>query len=90
MVAIPSNDAVAIAESLIEDGYVRGRPQLGITVDTRFNASVAKANNVPEGILVYTVEPLSGAYKAGIRTGDIITKFNGVEIKTFEDLERKE
>ena len=87
--AIPSNDAVAIAESLIEDGYVRGRPQLGITVDTRFNASVAKANNVPEGILVYTVEPLSGAYKAGIRTGDIITKFNGVEIKTFEDLERE-
>ncbi|NMA67281.1 MAG: PDZ domain-containing protein, partial [Clostridiaceae bacterium] len=85
--AIPANDAVAIAESLIESGYVKGRPQLGITVDTRFNKKVAQANNVPEGILVYTVEPLSGAYKAGIRTGDIITKFNGVEIKSFEELE---
>lgn len=85
--AIPSNIAVEIAESLIESGYVKGRPQLGITVDTRFNSEVAKRNNVPEGILVYNVEPLSGAYQAGIRTGDIIIKFNGVAITNFYELE---
>ncbi|NLM74170.1 MAG: PDZ domain-containing protein [Clostridiaceae bacterium] len=85
--AIPSNIAVEVAESLIESGYVKGRPQLGITVDTRFNSEIAKRNNVPEGILVYSVEPLSGAYQAGIRTGDIITKFNGVPITTFNELE---
>ena len=85
--AIPSNIAVEVAESLIESGYVKRRPQLGITVDTRFNSEIAKRNNVPEGILVYSVEPLSGAYQAGIRTGDIITKFNGVPITTFNELE---
>ncbi|NLU53376.1 MAG: PDZ domain-containing protein [Clostridiaceae bacterium] len=85
--AIPSNKAVEIAESLIQSGYVTGRPKLGISVDTRFNEEIAKANKVPLGILVYDVEPLSGAYNAGIRSGDIITKFNGVAIKNFDELE---
>lgn len=85
--AIPSNKAVEIAESLIQSGYVKGRPKLGISVDTRFNEEIAKANNVPVGILVYDVEPLSGAYNAGIKSGDIITKFNGVAIKSFDELE---
>ncbi|MGI6084819.1 MAG: S1C family serine protease [Acetivibrionales bacterium] len=85
--AIPSNNAVEIAENLIQSGYVKGRPQIGIVVDTRFNADIAKRNGVPEGILVYEVQPLSAAFKAGIKTGDIITKFNGVEIKSFDELE---
>ncbi len=85
--AIPSNNAVKIAESLIQSGYVTGRPQLGIVVDTRFNATIAENNGVPEGILVYEVQPLSAAFKAGVKTGDILTKFNGIEIKSFEELE---
>jgi serine protease Do len=85
--AIPSNNAKEIAESLIESGYVQGRPQLGISVDTRFNKEIAEKNNIPEGILVADVEPLSGAFKAGILKRDIITKFNNVEIKSFNELE---
>ena len=85
--AIPANNAVEIAESLIKSGYVTGRPQLGIVVDTRFNSEIAKKNGVPEGILVYEVEPLSAAFKAGVKTGDILTEFNGVEIKSFDELE---
>ncbi len=85
--AIPSNNAKEIAESLIESGYVKGRPQLGISVNTRFNKEIADKNKVPEGILVAEVTPLSGAFNAGIEAGDIITKFNGVEIKSFEELE---
>ncbi|NLX64626.1 MAG: PDZ domain-containing protein [Clostridiaceae bacterium] len=85
--AIPSNNAVEVAESLIKSGYVTGRPKIGIVVDTRFNSTVAKNNGVPEGILVYEVEPLSAAFMAGVKTGDIITKFNGVEIKSFSELE---
>jgi len=30
---------------------------------------------------------LSAAYKAGIHIGDIILKFDGKEVKTFEELE---
>jgi len=87
--AIPSNNAVEVAESLIKSGYVTGRPKIGITVDTRFNSTIAKNNGVPEGILVYEVEPLSAAYMAGVKAGDIITKFNGVEIKSFTELENE-
>ncbi len=85
--AIPSNNAVEIAESLIQSGYVTGRPQIGIVVDTRFNSTIAKDNGVPEGILVYEVQPLSAAFMAGVKTGDIITQFNGVDIKSFSELE---
>ncbi|NLB78557.1 MAG: PDZ domain-containing protein, partial [Clostridiaceae bacterium] len=53
----------------------------------RFNAEIAKNNGVPEGILVDEVIPLGAAYKAGIKKGDIITKFNDVEIKSFAELE---
>jgi serine protease Do len=85
--AIPSNNAVEIADNLIQSGYVQGRPQIGIVVNRNFNSEIAEKNGVPEGILVDEVEPLSAAYMAGIQSGDIITKFNGVEIKTFEELE---
>ncbi len=85
--AIPSNSAKEIAESLIQSGYVKGRPQIGISVDTRFNQAIADQNNVPLGILVSDVTPLSAAFKAGIKKGDIITKFNGVTITSFNELE---
>ena len=85
--AIPSNLAKSVADSLVSNGYVAGRPQLGITVDTRFNNDVADQNKVPHGILVSDVTPLSGAFKAGIKSGDIITKVNNVAVTTFDELE---
>ena len=87
--AIPSNRAKEIAESLIKSGYVKGRPQIGISVDTRFNKDIAEKNNVPTGILVSDVAPLSAAFKAGIKKGDIITKFNGADVTSFSELENE-
>lgn len=85
--AIPINEANEIAESLMEYSYVKGRPYLGISIDQRFNEDVAKAYNVPNGLLVYDVVPLSCSYKAGIKSGDIITKFDGVKVTQFDELE---
>jgi len=85
--AIPINNAKSIISDLIEFNYVKGRPKLGITIDPRFNEAYARQNGVPAGLLVSDVEPLSGAYKAGIKINDIITKFDGTTIKTFEGLE---
>lgn len=85
--AIPVNVARQIADSLIESGYVKGRPQIGISIDTRFTEEIAKMNGVPYGVLVLEVSPLSAAYRAGIRAGDIITKFNGVPVTSYEELE---
>ena len=85
--AIPINTAMEIANSLISDGYVKGRPQLGVEIDTRFNEAMAERFKVPVGLLVGDVMPLSAAYNSGIKKGDIIVEFNGVPVKTFSELE---
>ncbi len=87
--AIPINQAKEIYESLIEHKYVKGRPLLGIKNDPRLTEELAERNNVPMGVLVYEVLPFTGAYKSGIKASDIITHFNGVRIKSFEELEEQ-
>lgn len=85
--AIPINEANEIAKSLMEFKYVKNRPYLGLSIDQRFNEEVAKQYDVPNGLLVYEVLPLTAAYKAGIQAGDIITVFDGKQVKIFKDLE---
>lgn len=85
--AIPSNVAKEVADSLIESGYVKGRPQIGVTINTSFTEETAKRYGVPAGALVLQVSPLSAAYRAGIRANDIITKFNGTRVTSYDELE---
>jgi len=84
--AIPVNKAKEITDSLIEYKYVRGRPSIGISVNASFNEQIAKRYNVPAGVLVEDVAPLSGAYNAGIKRGDIIIKADGITVKTLSEL----
>jgi serine protease Do len=86
--AIPIKDAMDIADSLMADGFVV-RPQIGVSIDNTFTAEVARANKVPEGVLVGSVMEDSPADEAGIRQYDIITAFNGVEVKTYDELEEQ-
>ena len=83
--AIPIDDVVGLVSQLIENGYISGKAYLGVTVQT-LDASFATYYNVPEGAYVREVVKNSAAEKAGIRIGDIITKANGEEIKTMDDL----
>ncbi len=85
--AIPINAANEIAESLIEFKYVKGRPQLGVVIDTTFTKEAAEQANVPEGLLVSQVTPFSAAYNGGIQRGDIIVEFDGKKITAFQELE---
>jgi serine protease Do len=84
--AIPINTAREIFENLIEHKYVPGRPYIGFEVDITFNEEAAKYYRVPAGVLVKQVFPFTGAYKAGISAGDIITKCQGKPVKTLEEL----
>jgi|LSQX01.3.fsa_nt_gb serine protease Do len=84
--AIPINKVKEITDSLIEFTYVKGRPYLGISTDPRFDEAMAERYNVPMGVLVAEVLPFSGAYKAGIKSNDIITKFDGIAVKTLDEL----
>jgi len=84
--AIPINIVKDIVNDLMEYNYVKGRPFLGISVDSSYDEKAAKYYNAPVGLLVAQVTPFSGAYKAGIQRGDIITKFDGKAVKTVAEL----
>lgn len=83
--AIPINEAIPVIEELINNGYVTGRPLIGISGEN-ISAQVAQIYNLPLGVYVRYVDPESGAAKAGIAQGDIITAINGTDISTIAEL----
>jgi Do/DeqQ family serine protease len=78
--AIPSNMARTVMEQLINNGKVR-RGQLGITV-LKIPSEQASELGVKQGpgVLVYQVQAGSGADRAGLRRGDVITALNGTAV----------
>jgi serine protease Do len=88
--AVPINSARAVADSLIVFNSVKGRPKIGIVYQKDFNANYdayKKQNpDIPKGVYVYEVEPLSGAFKAGVKEGDILTVFNGAVVENYMEL----
>lgn len=85
--AIPISLAKPIVDELIEDGYVSGRPAIGIT-GMSLPASAASYYQLPEGIYVESVDPSSDAYAKGLARGDVITGINGTDITTLDELNR--
>lgn len=79
--AIPSNSAKLIMDDLIRDGKVR-RGLLGVNIQD-LNESLAKSfgRTTSDGALVSQVIEGSPAEKAGIKSGDILVKFNGEPIQ---------
>lgn len=86
--AIPIDDAKPIIDSLIQYGYVKGRPMIGITGQT-ITAAQARYNDVPQGIYVVSVTKDTGAYEAGVKAGDIITGVNGKTITTLAEFDKE-
>ena len=84
--AIPANDARAIASDLITKGYVTGKAYLGVSINTNYNEMYAQYYGTPIGAFVKDVTPGSCAEKAGLEAGDIITKFDGEAITSYDDL----
>lgn len=75
--AIPSNMARNVMEQLINSGKVR-RGQLGIVV-LPIPSEEASRLGVTQGpgVVVYQVQGGSGADRAGLKQGDVITALNG-------------
>lgn len=88
--AIPSNTAKPIIQDLITKEKVTEdkAAYLGIS-GADVTASVSKAYNMPEGIFVKEVIEGTAAAKHGIQQGDIITEFDGKEIKTMQTLQKR-
>ncbi|HEY0431199.1 MAG TPA: Do family serine endopeptidase [Pyrinomonadaceae bacterium] len=78
--SIPSNMAKTITDTLVKTGQVR-RGQLGIVV-VKTNSQPAQDIGIKEtnGVAVVQVQPGSGADRAGIVKGDVITALNGTQM----------
>lgn len=83
--AIPSNEVSDIVDDIMKYGYVTGKPQLGISCRDVTEA-VSEMYNMPIGVYVVEVTEGSSAEKAGLKSGDIITEVDGVEVATSDEL----
>ena len=85
--AIPISNAIAIAQDLLENGYVSGRPYLGITYITVADEATAQQLGVSAyGIYIVEVSAGSGAAQAGLEPGDRIVSIDGQEIAARDDV----
>jgi serine protease Do len=84
--AIPIDVAMDVVEQLKTTGHV-SRGYLGVVIqDITRDLADAYGLDRPAGALVAQVLPDSPADKAGLKTGDVITRFDGQEIGLSSEL----
>ena len=82
--AIPMDDVASMVSDLVKNGYVTGKPIMGISV-ADVDESVT-SYGVPQGAIIRVVTPdLCGA-KAGLQVGDIVTKIDNTDVTSASDL----
>ena len=81
--AIPSSTVKRIADQIIKNGKVTdsGRAALGVTV-----RGVVSQSFQPAGAAIVTVDKAGAAAKAGLKSGDVITRLGGTKITTVQSL----
>jgi serine protease DegQ len=84
--AIPSPDVIDVVTQLLENGQVE-HAFLGVQPGP-LTPQIADQFGIDtdEGILVLSVVENSGAEKAGVKAGDVITQVDGEPIRQVEDL----
>ena len=83
--AIPSSTVKAVVDQLAENGEVRGRPSIGITVGAIPQEAVENYE-LPEGLYISAVAENSDAAAQGIREGDILLAIEGQSVSTTEEV----
>ncbi len=84
--AIPISDAKPIIEDLINFGYVKGRPLIGLSVRYVSEQEAYYYNFPSKGLFIVEVTEGTGAAKAGLMKGDIILSCDGKEVESSEAL----
>lgn len=80
--AIPSNTVSKIIRDLVDNGYVKNRATLGIS----FYSSSLYETDKYSGLLISTIQEDSGAQKAGIQSGDILSAVDDIQITSYSKL----
>jgi len=84
--AIPANLARTVMESLVKNGHVV-RSFLGVNIQDLTPALANEFNlNHTSGVVVSDVVNKSPAEKAGLKSGDVITDFNGKPVRDSRQL----
>ena len=83
--AIPSATVKDIVDQLITQGYVSGRPTLGIEGEA-LSTFYQHYYRLPAGLYITQVDPGSDAYNQGIRDGDMLLSVDDQRISTMDDL----
>ena len=83
--AIPSTTVKEIVEQLINQGYVSGRPTLGITGEA-LSGFYQYYYRMPAGIYITALEENSDAAAKGIEPGDILISIEGIRVTDMDSL----
>ena len=83
--AIPSATVKDVVDQLIRQGYVSGRPELGIRGES-LSIFYQHYYRLPEGLYITEVTPGSDAAAKGIERGDILISINDTHITTADQL----
>ncbi|MDO5558786.1 MAG: trypsin-like peptidase domain-containing protein [Oscillospiraceae bacterium] len=83
--AITINEAKPIIEELTANGYVAGRFRVGITF-LALNEYAASAKDLPEGILVQSIDEECDIANSGIQKDDVITEVEGKKVNSYDSL----
>lgn len=85
--AIPVNTAMEVAQSLIDNGYVTGRPALGIQVLAVSDWQMMVQYGVSQpGVYIVDVTEGSCADKAGLKAGDLFVSIDGNSVTGTVDV----
>ena len=84
--AIPITSVQTVLEQLANQGYVAGRPDLGITGQA-ISTFYQFYYRMPAGILITEVDTDSDAAVQGLRRGDILMTLDGVAVTSLDILE---
>ena len=79
--AIPINTAKEVVDELIANGYVAGRPSIGIS-----GYNVESADGSISGVQVQTIDSRAKAASEGLQVGDVIIAVNGTPTPTMDDI----
>ena len=83
--AIPINDVKDMVTSIMENGYVTGKPNVGVLIDA-VDESVQRYG-VPAGVELMAILDGSCAQKAGLQVGDIVTAVGDTQVTTETGLQ---
>ncbi len=83
--AIPIDRAKDVITSLIDNGYVKGRASLGVTLTTG-TTNNPLSNESSTQVYIIEVQEGSAAAKAGLQAGDQILKVDDTDVEEIADV----